>query len=272
MLDFLGHVHRTTEEKGCMSLHRLAHNRTRIWLIAGALAVGAVGLIQSDLPAAPPANTPDELSQPIYSPPKRFTPRARVGGEYRGTDGKDPEVRALVPDHVALTSKKTPSLNWFLSKPTTYEIVFTLMDTRYIKPVHEAPIPTPKKEGIYSIDLKSMGLTLEPEVQYRWYISVIRDSDSHASDIVAGGMIERCEFSACVAEFSPVLTCSSVDDVTKNARAGLWYDAMGCLCSLIDQSPKDEKLRRLRARLLKDVGLNGVAEWDLRSLFIPVAH
>jgi len=46
----------------------------------------------------------------------------------------------------------------------------------------------------------------------------------------------------------------------------LWYDAMGCLCNLIDADPKNDKLRRLRARLLKDVGLNGVAEWDLRSL------
>jgi hypothetical protein len=41
---------------------------------------------------------------------------------------------------------------------------------------------------------------------------------------------------------------------------------MGCLCNLIDADPKNEKLRRLRARLLKDVGLNGVAEWDLRSI------
>jgi hypothetical protein len=41
---------------------------------------------------------------------------------------------------------------------------------------------------------------------------------------------------------------------------------MGCLCNLIDADAKNDKLRRLRARLLKDVGLNGVAEWDLRSI------
>ncbi len=79
-------------------------------------------------------------------------------------------------------------------------------------------------------------------------------------------MIERCEFNACVIELNPVLTCSGDEDVLKNARAGLWYDAMGCLCSLIDADPRNDKLRRLRARLLKDVGLNGVAEWDLRSI------
>jgi hypothetical protein len=67
-------------------------------------------------------------------------------------------------------------------------------------------------------------------------------------------------------ELKPVLTCGGAADVMENARAGLWYDAMGCLCNLIDANPKDDKLRRLRARLLRDVGLNGVAEWDLRSL------
>jgi len=79
-------------------------------------------------------------------------------------------------------------------------------------------------------------------------------------------VIERCEFNACMIELKPVLTCSNDADVMENAHAGLWYDAMGCLCNLIDADPKNEKLRRLRARLLKDVGLNGVAEWDLRSI------
>jgi hypothetical protein len=41
---------------------------------------------------------------------------------------------------------------------------------------------------------------------------------------------------------------------------------MGCLCNLIDSDSKNDKLRRFRASLLKEVGLNGVAEWDLRSI------
>jgi hypothetical protein len=47
---------------------------------------------------------------------------------------------------------------------------------------------------------------------------------------------------------------------------GFWYDAMGCVCSLIQQEPKDPSLRRLRAALLRQVGLNGVADWDLRTI------
>ncbi|MEK6533769.1 MAG: DUF928 domain-containing protein, partial [Nitrospirota bacterium] len=182
--------------------------------------------------------------------------------------GSDPEIQALVPDHVGLTINQTPVLNWFLSKPTAYTVRFTLIDNRSIKPVHEAPIPSPTKAGIQTINLKEMGLTLEPDVQYRWYVSVIRNPDSPSQDIVAGGVIERCEFNACLVEASPHLTCST-QSVQDNARQGFWYDAMACLCALIDAQPTDAPLRRMRAALLKQVGLHGVAEWDLRSLTTP---
>ncbi len=184
----------------------------------------------------------------------------------RGTDGTEPEVKALVPDHVGLTIKETPVVNWFVSKPTSHEVVVTLRDDRSPRAFQEKSIPAPKQAGIYTINFKELGFTLEPNVQYKWFVSVIRDPNQHSNNPVAGGVIDRCEFNACVIELNPVLTCSGDEDVLKNARAGLWYDAMGCLCSLIDADPRNDKLRRLRARLLKDVGLNGVAEWDLRSI------
>ncbi len=206
----------------------------------------------------------DETQIPIYTPRNTTTPRARVGGGLRGTDGKDPEIVALVPDHVGLTVKQAPSLNWFLSKPTSLPIRFTLIDTRSVKPLHEGLIPTPSHAGIQSINLKDLGLTLEPDVQYRWFISAIRNSDSPSQDIVAGGIIERCEFSACLVETAVDLTCDR-QSVLRNAVRGFWYDAMACLCELIDANPSDQILRRQRAALLKQIGLHGVADWDLRS-------
>ena len=203
---------------------------------------------------------------PIYTPrdKNKTVPRARVGGSLRGTDGKDPEIVALVPDHVGLTVKQAPALNWFLSKPTSLPIRFTLIDTRTVKPLHEGPIPTPAQAGVQSLDLKDFGLTLEPDVQYRWYISAIRNPDSPSQDIVAGGMIERCEFSTCLVEMEVDLSCDR-PSVLRNAVRGFWYDAVSCLSDLIKTDAQDASLRRMRASLLKQVGLNGVAEWDLMS-------
>ena len=205
-----------------------------------------------------------EPSLPIYTPRNKTMPRARVGGSLRGTEGKDPEIVALVPDHVGLTVKQAPSLNWFLSKPTSLPIRFTLIDTRTVKPLHEGTIPTPSQAGVQSLDLKDLGLILEPDVQYRWYISAIRNPDSPSQDIVAGGMIERCEFSTCLIEMEFDLSCDQ-PSVLRNAVRGFWYDAVSCLCDLIKINPQDPSFRRMRAALLKQVGLNGVAEWDLMS-------
>jgi hypothetical protein len=201
----------------------------------------------------------------IYTPPKKPTPRARVGGTLRGTDGTEPELVALVPDHVGLTIKQTPTLNWYLSKPTTYALRFTLNDSQKVAPLYEGPLPTPTEPGVQSIDLKSLGLALEPNVQYRWFVSASPNPESHSRDIVAGGMIERCDLSECLTITTVNLTCDR-ESVRTNALVGFWYDAMGCVCTLIQKDPKDPSLRRLRAALLRQVGLNGVADWDLRSI------
>ena len=231
------------------------------------LTIAEVSLLDAaDTPtAATAAGQQDDQQPPLYTPPKKLTPRARVGGTLRGTEGHEPELVALVPDHVGLTVRQTPTLNWYLSKPTAHPLRFTLNDTQKIAPLYEGPLPIPMKAGVQSIDLKTLGLTLEPNVQYRWFVSARRNTDSHSEDIVAGGMIERCEFSECLTITSVNLTCDR-ESVRTNALIGFWYDAMGCVCSLIEKAPTDPSLRRLRAALLRQVGLNGVADWDLRSI------
>ena len=222
----------------------------------------------AEQPAVSQLGPTEDVPLPVYTPPKKLTPRARVGGGLRGTDGDDPVLVALVPDHVGLTVKKTPVLNWFLSKLTTYPLKFTLIDIRSVTPLHEGLIPAPVHAGVLSINLKDWNLALEPDVQYRWYISAFRNPDSPSQDIVAGGIIERCEFNECLVR-EPVLTCDR-QSVLLNAARSFWYDAMGCLCELIDSSPSDQTLRRVRASLLNQIGLSAVAEWDLRSIQPPL--
>ena len=149
-----------------LQFHPMHVKRSHIsrWL-TGLLALCVVGLAQSMLLAAGPPKSSEE--QPIYTPPKKITPRARVGGDVRGTDGSDPEVKALVPDHVGLTIKETPTVNWFVSKSTQYQVIVTLRDDRSPRAFQEKPIPSPKQPGIYTINFKELGFTLEPNVQYR---------------------------------------------------------------------------------------------------------
>jgi hypothetical protein len=238
-------------------------------LLAGLmLSVGlydpAATLAVSDQPGVAQSGLREDAPPLVYTPPRKLTPRARVGGGLRGTDGTDPVLEALVPDHVGLTIKKSPILNWFLSKPTEYPLKFTLIDTRSFTPIHEGVIPSPDHEGVQSIKLSDWNLVLEPDVQYRWYVSAIRDQDSPSKDIVVGGIIERSEFNTSVVEMQVDLSCNQ-QSIRSNAASGFWYDAVSCLCDLITTNPQDASFRRMRAGLLKQVGLNGVAEWDLKS-------
>ena len=239
-------------------------------LLAGLiLSVGlydpAATLAVTDKPGVAQSGLTEDTPPLVYTPPRKLTPRARVGGGLRGTDGKDPVLEALVPDHVGYTIKKSPILNWFISKPTEYPLKFTLIDTRSVTPIHEGGIPSPDHAGVHSINLSDWNLALEPDVQYRWYISAIRDQDSPSKDIVVGGIIERSEFNAGVVEMQVDLSCDRLS-IRRNAENSFWYDAVSCLSDLITTNPQDTSFRRMRAALLKQVGLNGVAEWDLKSI------
>ena len=230
-------------------------HRPVLWKMAGMLLLAGL------LVGTNEALSDDTLEMPIYNAPENITPRARLGGSLRGSDGDDPIVAALVPDHVGITVRQHPELNWFLSKHTTLPIRFTLIDERAIRALIEQSITPPNQAGVHVIKLGDVGFELQPNVQYRWYISIIKDKESPSRDIVTGGIIERCEFNECLV-LDATTTCSR-EAVMASATKGFWYDAMACLCDLIESNPADTGLRKQRAALLKQVGLHEVAEWDL---------
>ena len=223
--------------------------------------IGATVLLATLLAGAGEAVTEVEPGMPTYNAPQQIAPRARIGGTLRGSGETDPAVAALVPDHVGFTVKQHPALNWFLSTHTSLPIRFTLIDERSIRALVEQSITAPNQAGVHAVKLQDIDFALQANVQYRWYISVIKDADSPSRDIVTGGIIERCEFSECLV-LGAMTTCTR-EAVMMSAEKGFWYDAMACLCELIESDPTDTGLRKQRAALLKQVGLHEVAEWDL---------
>ena len=54
-----------------------------------------------------------------------------------------------------------------------------------------------------------------------------------------------------------------VEAVRFYAEAGHWYDAVASLSELIEATPGDTTLRSQRVALLRQVGLNEIAEYDI---------
>ena len=96
---------------------------------------------------------------------------------------------------------------------------------------------------------------------------VVTAVDDYKADILIEG--ETISVIGAKLEMEVDLSCDR-QSVLRNAGRGFWYDAMACLCSLIDSNPSDQTLRRQRAGLLNQIGLAKVAEWDLRSIQAPV--
>jgi Domain of Unknown Function (DUF928) len=160
-------------------------------------------------------------------------------------------------DHPSGTIKKYPSFCWILRNrpPVDATMMFTLMDSRSIKPVLEIRLPnsiqTEKNETCDCVNLKDYDILLEPDIQYRWSISIARNPESRSRDVVVGGLIEGCsELSCLIGETS--LRCDR-NSVRLLARRGFYYDSISCLCELIKSSPDDETLRRMLDALMRQV-------------------
>ena len=203
-------------------------------------------------------------STPVYKPPLRGSPGGRVGGGTRGASLEAPvSLSVLVPDHVGLTLQSQPPLYWFISRKPTQPIEFTLTEKDAVKPLLEARLKPLEKAGIQCIRLADHGVQLRPNVLYKWFLAVITDPDRRSRDILSGGMIE-------VVSASPDLS-ARLNQAPKGrhpfvlAEEGLWYDALAGVSERIDAAPKDLSLRKQRAALLDQVGLNEAAEFDLKE-------
>src|SRR5262245_5663919 len=141
----------------------------------------------------PKASTSTVAAVPIYTPPLRGAPGGRVGGGTRGSGREVFVLTVLAPDHSALPISEQPSLYWHISNATSLPIELTALDLRTTRPILETRLPAPVTPGVHRIRLADHGVRLEPGVPYRWFVTIVPDSDRRSKDILAGGAIERVE-------------------------------------------------------------------------------
>jgi hypothetical protein len=197
-----------------------------------------------------------------YLPPSRGAPASRVGGGSRGTGLVASELDVLVPEHTGLTSRSQPTLYWYLSEPVDARLDVTVIDDTKIDPLLEQVIGIPETGGIQSLDLATVGTTLEPGIEYRWFVSLTTDEKQRSSDIVTSGTIKFIKPDAALE--NRIAGADELAMARIYAEDGIWYDAIDSLSRAIQQNPGDSGLRAQRAALLDQVGLTTVAEYDRR--------
>jgi hypothetical protein len=208
---------------------------------------------KSAQPVAPKQKTTASL--PVYRPPSIGQPSRTVGGGTRGPGDGFPSVYVLVPDHPGRTTSAQPTLYWYVDNvpPAGSKVRFTLMDETSDDPVVSAELPTPTRAGVYAIRLADRGVSLEPNKEYEWSVALAVDPKDSARDIVASGWIVRVPPGQAVA--SP----GGSSAVNRLAEEGLWYDALSEIDGQMKARPSDSSLPEMRSALLRQVGLDAVA-------------
>ncbi len=219
--------------------------------------------IVSDLQLIPVKELKQDTSagkERLYRPPQRGAPGGRVGGGTRGPVTDLPSIWVLAPDHVGLSREEQPQLAWYLSKPTTYPLEFTLIDEKGVTPILEKRLSPPAEAGIHMIRLADYGLKLEKGKTYQWFVSLISDPEHRSTDIISGGMIQIGDPPASLGE--DLKKADPVEATRLWAQAGFWYDAISVISSRLQANPKDPEMHMLRASLLEEVNLDAAAQMD----------
>ncbi|WP_084536742.1 DUF928 domain-containing protein [Azospirillum halopraeferens] len=226
-------------------------------MVALALGLSApAGAGEADGMAAHPPATATSI---VFSPTGRGTPGTRIIGSVRGVAGS-PLVAALTPPDTGETTLAQPTLHWFVSHPVEARVEITVVDERTQRTVLETTADGPVRPGIWAFPLGPHRVTLEPGVEYRWSVSLVRDPAQRSLDLFASGTILRVDLPQ---DLAARLNRSRPAELPYAlAGAGLWYDALAILSAQIAADPADPAPRAARADLLRQVDLPEAAAFD----------
>jgi hypothetical protein len=193
----------------------------------------------------------------VYVPPSRGRARHTAGAGTRGPTQNPPRVAVLAPrDHVGLTTSAHPRLYWHLSETTATRIELTVVDDEATDPLLELSLPGPVAAGVHALDLGALGIALEPNKTYRWFVAVVHDPLRRSRDELAEGAIERvaaptgAKSAGAAATDRERKASDRRANALAQARAGFWYDALAGLEEALAEDPTDAGLRADRTALL----------------------
>lgn len=220
----------------------------------------------ADQPTPPPPKPSPAAATPRPRlPPIRYTippgtaeyAKERVSSGTRGSTDESgnplPYLEVLVPNHVGLTVQAQPILYWYQSAPARFQVELALIEPKRVKPIARINLGPARQAGIHSFSLRQAGLSLQPNVTYRWSVSMVVDKDQRSADVFAAGKIKCMAPPAGWAE--KLAGATLPERAALCAGAGLWYDALEDLDAAIAQAPAVVELRAQRAALLKREGL-----------------
>ncbi len=185
-----------------------------------------------------------------YKPPNRGAPSSRMGGGTRSIS----QLQVMAPQHTGISSRSEPRLFWFVSSGFRNEIHVSISEQGAAGTLLDIKLPPNAGGGIMSLDLAGHGLSLQAGSKYTWSVLLKPLPHERWPALKSASSIEvrapDAELQASAVEQRPYLA----------AEKGYWYDALDS--RLVEQQPDNQALRLQRVELLRQGGLDGVADYD----------
>jgi hypothetical protein len=228
--------------------------------VAAGLLLTMPAFAQSTPATAPGAHDTKVAALPTYVPPMRGSPNARVSGASRGGPLVDvPHLEVLAPDHAGETLQEQPTFFWSTSRAIDGKVELAISAIATQRVLYKTTIAGPKAAGIYAFSLNGTPARLDVGSEYRWSVTTLVEGSDASHTVTVSGLVKRVPRSQVkLTSFPSDPNAAAV----AYAKAGIWYDAVEALSLGLQQTPADARLHRSRAALLRQVGLQDVADFD----------
>jgi hypothetical protein len=225
-------------------------------------AASAMALISPAVQGKDPEPTKTAAAL-TYKPPMRGAPATRIGGGSRSA-GLALRLNVLAPGETGYTTQGNPTIYWFVSQAVDLPVELTITSNESLqaaaKPLLEVTLQPPIAKGVHALRLADHGVVLKPDVEYQWFVAVVRNPAQRSNDVVAGGTIKRVSESDALQ--AQLRQSAQAQRAAVYAEAGIWYDAIDQLSQQISAERGNRALREQRAALLEQVGLREAAAFD----------
>lgn len=245
-----------------MSYLKMREKSLRVFSIGILAATVAVSAAQAEdakprIHKAVATQVAQGMSLINYVPPgNRGAPTTRIGGGTRSA-ATAMTVEVLAPEHTGHTSSASPTLHWRLDGGSAKSAIVTVISLDAIDPILEKEVPVDASRQMQTLDLAAMGVSLDPNVDYEWSVSVVPDKTQRSLDAMAGGAIRFVPPTADGA--GRIASTKGVDRAIVLAETGYWYDAMA-VAHGVYTAGGDGRAKDAAIALLRQVGLEGPAK------------
>jgi Domain of Unknown Function (DUF928) len=225
--------------------------------------------IQGDVQSLPPGDTAPDTSTDEsiqgdvqFLPPGDTVPQTFTSSGIRGNELAD-IVPLLPPAKYGRTIEARPTMLVYVPPTQKPQHVFFSVQDENRRNLYQTMLELPGEGGIIRITLPEGAPELELGKTYAWFLAPVPSEGFLRPDNYGVvGWVKRVE--------SPVgltVAANSIERATAYAASGIWYDTLNLVAAAQQAQPDNPKLASEWQDLLKQVGLEAVADQPLTRSF-----